>query len=81
MLLNHSGERAIQRRNDRRHDRAVERSRGVADELPREDPVLVCRALSRGGQSPRAGELVTVVDAEDDVGVADVDDEEIGHRR
>src|SRR5207237_7918807 len=73
VLPDHRRDGKIQRRNDRRDDRAFEHGR--ADELSREDAVFVRRSFARGGQSPRADELFAAVETEDYVRVADIDDE------
>ena len=51
----------------------------IADELPGQDAVLVERPLPRRRQPPGVHQLIAAIDAEDDVRVADVDDEKVGH--
>jgi hypothetical protein len=79
VVLDHSGESAVERRNNRRNDRAVERRCRGADEQFREDAVFVGGTLARCGQPPRADQRFVAIDAEDDVRVDDVDDQEVGH--
>jgi hypothetical protein len=47
--------------------------------LPGEDSVLIRCPLARGGQTPGADKSIAAKNAENDVRVADVDDEEVRH--
>src|SRR5260221_4484598 len=80
VLADHRGNGRIEGRHDRRHDGSVEAVvQLVADELPRQDAVLVEGPLTGRGEAPGVYELIAAIDPEDDVRVADVDDEEIRH--
>jgi hypothetical protein len=76
IIPRHLDHRARQRRNHRRHDNAGNALAGdpvMRTQAGDEDPELVGRPFANRGEPPAVHQLVTLKNAKDDVGVADVD--------